>query len=309
MEATKLKRIVIKEELYAITKDTIESIILGQFIYWEERVNDYDLFLKEEERRCLDNSVSFNVNLSNGWIYKKSSDLIDECMLSISENTVRRYINNLEEKGFISSRKNPNFKWDRTLQYRANMKFIIESIKNKGFDGLGGWNIQNKDTKLQNDDSDLQNDGAIPDTTIENTNNKESTNVDKKDEIDFDLVLSKWSEYCPMLSKPRMIDNKRKKMIISLLKNNEATIDDMFKCFKIMANSQVCNGDGGTWKASFDWFIKNTNSCFNGLLEGKYSFKGNDNVKYKKIMDGEDMNTDSTTTENNVIEINGKIYK
>lgn len=44
MEATKLKRIVIKEELYAITKDTIESIILGQFIYWEERVNDYDLF-------------------------------------------------------------------------------------------------------------------------------------------------------------------------------------------------------------------------------------------------------------------------
>ena len=98
-------------------------------------------------------------------------------------------------------------------------------------------------------------------------------------------------------------------MIISLLKNNEATIDDMFKCFKIMANSQVCNGDGGTWKASFDWFIKNTNSCFNGLLEGKYSFKGNDNVKYKKIMDGEDMNTDSTTTGNNVIEINGKIYK
>ena len=35
MEATKLKRIVIKEELYAITKDTLESIILGQFIYWE----------------------------------------------------------------------------------------------------------------------------------------------------------------------------------------------------------------------------------------------------------------------------------
>ena len=115
MEAIKLKRIVIKEELYAITQDTIESIILGQFIYWEERVNDYDLFIKEEERRCLDNSVPFNVNLSNGWIYKKTSDLIDECMLSISENTVRRYINNLEEKGFISSRINPNFKWDRTL--------------------------------------------------------------------------------------------------------------------------------------------------------------------------------------------------
>ncbi len=198
MEVIKLKRIVIKEELYAITKDTIESIILGQFIYWEERVKDYDLFLKEEERRCLDNSVPFNVNLSNGWIYKKSSDLIDECMLSISENTVRRYINNLEEKGFISSRKNPNFKWDRTLQYRANMKFIIESIKNKGFDGLGGWNIQNKVTKLQNDDSELQNEGAIPEITIENTNIKEDTNVSKKDCDDSNLVSKQVDELYDM---------------------------------------------------------------------------------------------------------------
>ena len=157
MEAIKLKRIVIKEELYAITNDTIECIILGQFIYWQERVKDYDLFLKEEEARCLSNNTPFNANMTNGWIYKKASELIEECMLNVSENTIRRYISNLEEKGFISSRKNPNIKWDRTLQYRANMKFIIESIKNKGFDGLGGWNIQNKVTKLQNDDSNSQN--------------------------------------------------------------------------------------------------------------------------------------------------------
>ena len=306
MEAIKLKRIVIKEELYAITKDTIESIILGQFIYWEERVNDYDLFIKEEEKRCLDNDISFNINISNGWIYKKASELIEECMLNVSENTIRRYISNLEKKGFISSRKNPNVKWDRTLQYRANMKFIIESIKNKGFDGLGGWNIQNKVTKLQNDDSNSQNDGALPEITTENTNIKESTNVDKKDEIDFDLVLNKWSEYCPMLSKPRMIDNKRKKMITSLLKNNEATLDDMFKCFKIMASSQVCNGGGGTWKATFDWFIKNTNSCFNGLLEGKYSFKGNDKSKYDEIMGNKDEKINAPTSD---LQMNGKIYK
>ena len=181
MEAIKLKRIVIKEELYAITNDTIECIILGQFIYWQERVKDYDLFLKEEEKRCLSNETPFNVNMSNGWIYKKASELIEECMLNVSENTIRRYISNLEEKGFISSRKNPNVKWDRTLQYRANMKFIIESIKNKGFDGLGGWNIQNEVTKLQNDDSNSQNGGALPEITIENTNIKEDTNVSKKD--------------------------------------------------------------------------------------------------------------------------------
>ena len=92
------------------------------------------------------------------------------------------------------------------------MKFIIESIKNKGFDGLGGWNIQNKDTKLQNDDSELQNDGAIPKITIENTNNKESTYVDKKETkneeelmIDKDYIkFRSWMKNnCPYCDNPR----------------------------------------------------------------------------------------------------------
>ena len=46
----KLKRIVIKEELFSITNDTFEAIILGQMIYWQERVNDFDKFIKEEKR-------------------------------------------------------------------------------------------------------------------------------------------------------------------------------------------------------------------------------------------------------------------
>ena len=151
MEAIKLKRIVIKEELFAITNDTIESIILGQFIYWQERVKDYDLFLKEEEKRCLDNNEPFNVNMSNGWIYKKSSDLINECMLSVSENTVRRYINNLEEKGFISSRKNPNIKWDKTLQYRVNIVYIVSKLKEIGYQDVDFDFINNNTYKSYKD--------------------------------------------------------------------------------------------------------------------------------------------------------------
>jgi DNA-binding MarR family transcriptional regulator len=267
MEAIKLKRIVIKEELFSITNDTIESIILGQFIYWQERVKDYDLFLKEEERRCLDNSVPFNVNLSNGWIYKKSSDLIDECMLSISENTVRRYINNLEEKGFISSRKNPNFKWDRTLQYRANMKFIIESIKNKGFDGLGGWNIQNKVTKLQNDDSSSQNEGALPEITIENTNNKESTYVDKKKTKNEEEITNEdyrkfriWmNENCPYCNNPRNMPSSTITQAEFLkLKSEYSGIDIAETILEIENRKDLRKKYANLYRTTLNW-LKNRN--------------------------------------------------
>ena len=91
------------------------------------------------------------------------------------------------------------------------MKFIIESIKNKGFDGLGGWNIQNKVTKLQNDDSNSQNEGALPEITIENTNNKEDTNVDKKETKNEEEITNEdyrkfrqWmKENCPYCDNPK----------------------------------------------------------------------------------------------------------
>jgi hypothetical protein len=45
----KLKRVVIKEELVALTGDIIEAIILNQFLYWSERVEDFDKFIMEEK--------------------------------------------------------------------------------------------------------------------------------------------------------------------------------------------------------------------------------------------------------------------
>ena len=41
-EPKKLKRVVIKEELFALTGDFKEAIILNQFIYWSERIRDFD---------------------------------------------------------------------------------------------------------------------------------------------------------------------------------------------------------------------------------------------------------------------------
>ena len=53
----KLKRVVIKEEIVAITGDTNLAIVLGQLMYWQERVNDYDKYIDEEECRCRSNGI------------------------------------------------------------------------------------------------------------------------------------------------------------------------------------------------------------------------------------------------------------
>lgn len=197
MEVNKLKRVVIKEELYALTKDTIETIILGQFIYWAEKVKDFDKFIIEEKQRCLNDGVSINIEMQNGWMYKKASEMADECMLNMSDVTIRRYIQNLIDKGYIECRKNPIHKWDKTLQYRVNIAFIILEIKKLGYDGLSGYtsiDFQNEGLSLQNEAMEKKNEVAITEiTNIDYNINKEDTNVSKKDK---DLLFEEcWKLY------------------------------------------------------------------------------------------------------------------
>lgn len=197
MEVKKLKRVVIKEELYALTKDTIEAIILGQFIYWEEKVKDFDNFIIEEKQRCVNDGVSINIEMQNGWMYKKASEMSEECMLNMSDVTIRRYIQSLIDKGFVECRKNPIHKWDKTLQYRVNIAFVVLEIKKLGYDGLSGYSsidFQNEGMKLQKEGSEQKNEAAI--TEITNRDyyiDKEDTNVSKKDK---DLLFEEcWKLY------------------------------------------------------------------------------------------------------------------
>lgn len=48
---TRLKRMVIKEELVDLTGDFKLAIVLNQMMYWSERVHDFDLFLQEENEK------------------------------------------------------------------------------------------------------------------------------------------------------------------------------------------------------------------------------------------------------------------
>lgn len=166
---------MIKEEFVELTGDFKLAIVLNQMIYWSERVADFDKFIKEEKERMeaalLDSSA---LDLQNGWIYKTAEELADECMITKSEATMRRYLEKLCECGWLSKRTNPKYRWDKTLQYRVNL-FQIQSDLNKMGYFLEGYQ-QVLESKKQNDESNFQNDDS---------RNQNESSSDQNDDSNF----------------------------------------------------------------------------------------------------------------------------
>ena len=120
----KLKRVVIKEELVVLTGDYKKALMLNQFIYWSERVKDFDKFMIEEKERFIKHGkleVADEIILTNGWIYKKAEELSSELMLDYKIKAMRVHLKYLVEKGWLDERNNPIFNWDKTKQYRVNL--------------------------------------------------------------------------------------------------------------------------------------------------------------------------------------------
>jgi len=107
MKPKKLKRAVIKEELVELTGD-YKSAILLQYLM-----------------TCSEHSYS-------AWICKKAEELSSETMLNMSPESIRKYLKKLINKGFLSERKNTEYKWDRIMQYKVNFVKIQEELNNLG---------------------------------------------------------------------------------------------------------------------------------------------------------------------------------
>ncbi len=190
-EPRKLKRVVIKEELFALTGDFKEAIILNQFIYWSERIRDFDKFVEEENKRMQMETGEEPIDLNNGWIFKSVKELKEEIMINLSESNLSKYINNLVEKEFLSKRRNPKYKWDKTFQYRVNLKYIQISLNKLGY-CLEGYKdsrfsrisvLENGNSVLDN--HNLQNRRAIPEITTEITTEIINTDFYKKSQYAF----------------------------------------------------------------------------------------------------------------------------
>lgn len=129
----KLKRVVIKEELVALTGDFVKAVLLNQFLYWSERVKDFDKFIEEERQRQLTGGGYLNIEKCNGWIYKTAEELSQETMLGLTPKTIRTHIKALISNGWIDERENPKYKWDKTKQYRVNIVKLQRDLEALGY--------------------------------------------------------------------------------------------------------------------------------------------------------------------------------
>ncbi len=215
----KLKRIVIKEEFVALTGDYVDAVILNQFLYWSERVRDFDIFIEEEMSvaAILGGQVP-ELQKRNGWIYKSCEELSEEIMIRLSPSNMRKHIKALVEKGWLDERNNPSRKWDKKKQYRVNLLKINKDLQELGYflqdyriDMTGIENrtseIENAFSKTENGASETENAFSEIEDGISETENRTAQNRKAIPEITIENTTENISEITETLSKHSAINS------------------------------------------------------------------------------------------------------
>ena len=304
MEAKKLRCVVLTEEILSVTGNTYEALILSQLIYWQKRVSDYDKFIEEEKQRAKANGKDIDMPKTNGWIYKNAIELASESLVIATDRTIRSHLLSLENKGFISSRRNPEYKFDKTMQYRVNIEAVIKAVKSNGYDGLSGWSCRNEENEESNrnnfasseeidlgseefDVANYKNFAAIPYTTTD-INKEKDTIVSKKKDF-YSEIIDFWNEHCTSYSKVRQVTSKIMRSINARLKDGHS-VDDIKKALMLcesLGDFYKGKEDGKPWKADFYWIINNTKNNFEKILAGDLHTRREQKRIYLSVMNGE----------------------
>lgn len=127
-KSRKPRILTIRGELVDLTGDPLTASILGQMLYWCQRVPDFNLYIEEER---MDPPKCF-ISLQHGWFYKSKQELIEETMMRVTLATFRRYLNFLKDRGWIQTRRDPENKLSAKVQYRMSLRKICNDLHRKG---------------------------------------------------------------------------------------------------------------------------------------------------------------------------------
>lgn len=97
--------------------------------------------------------------------------------------------------------------------------------------------------------------------------------------INYQEIVDLYNNTCRSLPAVRALNDARKAAIRSRLR--KYSIDDLKTVFENAENSSFLRGEGGGWKASFDWLIKESSML--KVMEGNYADKGKTYGRKEKV--------------------------
>jgi len=127
------RKVLLREDLMELTKDINQALVLSQMIYWTKRVNDLNDLIFEENKRLAEHGQK-QKDYCHGWIWKSARQMKEELFHALSEDAIQRAFANLTEMGLFVKRRNPEFRYDRTLQYRVDLLLLRRLLKEIGID-------------------------------------------------------------------------------------------------------------------------------------------------------------------------------
>lgn len=154
-EVRGLQRVVIKEELVALTGKHFDAALLNNLIFWAGITEKMDNNLKSQitqmEARKTKQSIidKKKKKIRNGWFYKTGDELLFEIMNWGSASTISRAINNFVKQGWVEKGNNPDptKKWDRTTWYKMNLTKIASDLHELGY-ALEGYTLAQKQEEI-----------------------------------------------------------------------------------------------------------------------------------------------------------------
>lgn len=212
---------------------------------------------------------------------------------NLSKSTVIATLKALTDNGLINKKENiiNNVKF---CSYNTNYDKILKNL-NSSAETIPPIKKYEKGS-AESEQGSAESEHNI-DNDSDNYKNKED-NSPKNVAIDYDFIKSEWERLNPNLASIRSFNDKRKAAIRSLLEKNNATVDDLIKTFEIISICSFCNGSNDrTWKATIDWLIADTKSCFNRLLEGGYVRGRYEKEQYESLMSGNKLSLQSNTND------------
>lgn len=101
----------------------------------------------------------------------------------------------------------------------------------------------------------------------------------KQERTDYNGIVNAYNEMCPSLPRVKTLSDSRKRAIKSMVK--KYGVEHIVEAFKIAESSDFLTAkkDGSTWKANFDWIMKDTNMA--KILDGNYDNSLNEKPKEK----------------------------